>query len=640
MYTFFVLTRRCKDIVCGRFFFCIQFSKSILSLSTPFSFSLFFRRFLLITFFCFSNMSIYIQESMTTITSSVLFIDASVQAPQILTANLKPGTQVHFLDANQDGIIQLTNILQNPKSKIQNIAIVSHAIPGSIRLGNTHLSLDTLDRYTKALQSWFPKAQLESDGVMELGRYYDPVKPTPQPFNSKLQTPNSKIAFYACHLATGDAGDEFITKLHHITGATIHASTTKVGNAALGGNWHLDAIYPTPNTQHPTPNAQRPNAPTPQRQNPKSKIQNIEAPQRLFQNPNSKIQNLEAPFSLAALADYPAILPDTDGDLVEDNIDIDDDNDGILDTEEGLAVDAVFASGASLATNAQELRDNGTTTFNLDALGPANVNVTMTHNSGNQAYFTFDPGPGGSTTLNNIPVTIDAPTYLDLVGGTIDRNFTLDFGQSADSLSSANYTYEYVIGIAGLAGEANDRTMAITSSETLTVAGTLNVFGPTESWPLLGGVTADTVGLSGTVINNDNSYLESNDYVFFSIPTTASTLTLDYVGDDPHGFILGILATEVRNTDSDGIPDHLDLDSDGDGIPDNVEAQATDNYIAPVGDAGANGGLDSAYGGGLTPQDTDSDGDADYVDTDSDNEATMIPLKLALSLLMTLIMMD
>ncbi|MCB0554124.1 MAG: hypothetical protein KDD02_11275, partial [Phaeodactylibacter sp.] len=71
--------------------------------------------------------------------------------------------------------------------------------------------------------------------------------------------------------------------------------------------------------------------------------------------------------------------------------------------------------------------------------------------------------------------------------------------------------------------------------------------------------------------------------------------------------------------DNDGIPNCLDLDSDGDGIPDNVEAQTTLGYIPPSGSVDANG-VDLAYTGGLTPEDTDSDGDPDYVDLDSDNE--------------------
>jgi len=73
--------------------------------------------------------------------------------------------------------------------------------------------------------------------------------------------------------------------------------------------------------------------------------------------------------------------------------------------------------------------------------------------------------------------------------------------------------------------------------------------------------------------------------------------------------------------DEDGIPNHLDLDSDNDGIPDNVEAQTTDLYTAPNEDAGpGNNGLDSAYGGGLNPEHTDTDGIPDYLDSDSDDD--------------------
>ncbi len=82
-------------------------------------------------------------------------------------------------------------------------------------------------------------------------------------------------------------------------------------------------------------------------------------------------------------------------------------------------------------------------------------------------------------------------------------------------------------------------------------------------------------------------------------------------------------ATNATDTDSDGIPDYLDIDSDNDGIPDNVEAQSTSGYIAPSGvDANGNG-LDDAYdngGVGLIPVDTDGDSLPDYVDEDSDND--------------------
>ncbi|MEA1786792.1 gliding motility-associated C-terminal domain-containing protein [Arenibacter sp. GZD96] len=80
------------------------------------------------------------------------------------------------------------------------------------------------------------------------------------------------------------------------------------------------------------------------------------------------------------------------------------------------------------------------------------------------------------------------------------------------------------------------------------------------------------------------------------------------------------------NSDTDTNPDHLDIDSDNDGIPDNIEGQPTTGYIPPSGIDTDGNGLDDVYesspgsGEGITPQDTDSDGTPDYLDLDSDND--------------------
>ena len=49
------------------------------------------------------------------------------------------------------------------------------------------------------------------------------------------------------------------------------------------------------------------------------------------------------------------------------------------------------------------------------------------------------------------------------------------------------------------------------------------------------------------------------------------------------------------DSDLDGRPDALDIDADDDGIPDNVEAQTTAGYVAPSGTDADNDGLDDAY---------------------------------------------
>ena len=57
----------------------------------------------------------------------------------------------------------------------------------------------------------------------------------------------------------------------------------------------------------------------------------------------------------------------------------------------------------------------------------------------------------------------------------------------------------------------------------------------------------------------------------------------------------GIINYSISDTDGTGIDNYLDLDSDADGIPDNVEAQSTIGYRAPNGTDTDNNGVDDAY---------------------------------------------
>ena len=105
-------------------------------------------------------------------------------------------------------------------------------------------------------------------------------------------------------------------------------------------------------------------------------------------------------------------------------------------------------------------------------------------------------------------------------------------------------------------------------------------------------------------------------------------------------FTLRVFGQSSRDSDNDGIADHLDIDSDNDGITDNVEAQSTAGYIAPSGIGGTsafidsnNDGLDDSFdlgviagsaatGIGLGLVDTDGDGVTDTIDLDSDNDGS------------------
>ncbi|AQS94913.1 hypothetical protein BXQ17_12845 [Polaribacter sp. BM10] len=83
------------------------------------------------------------------------------------------------------------------------------------------------------------------------------------------------------------------------------------------------------------------------------------------------------------------------------------------------------------------------------------------------------------------------------------------------------------------------------------------------------------------------------------------------------------------NSDSDTLPNHLDIDADNDGIPDNIEGQTSNGYIAPSGIANTitdtnNNGVDDNYESGaiigFDPENTDGIDNPDYLDLDSDND--------------------
>ncbi|BBD69636.1 hemolysin-type calcium-binding region [Nostoc commune NIES-4072] len=146
-------------------------------------------------------------------THNLVFIDTAVEDYQSLANGVTPNTKVFFITPTQNGIKEITKILAYHGQNLTSIHIVAHGVPGCLYLGNTRLGLDTLNNYQEQLQQW-------------------------QQLTSKPKFEN--LLLYSCNLAAGDAGAEFITKLHQLTGLNIAASRERVGTAALGGNWKLE----------------------------------------------------------------------------------------------------------------------------------------------------------------------------------------------------------------------------------------------------------------------------------------------------------------------------------------------------------------------------------------------------------------
>jgi|GEM_PF-1257952 len=142
------------------------------------------------------------------ILKTLVIIDPNVVNPHKIATGVLPGVEVKILDAQRDGVIQITEILRKYPN-VNSLHLVAHGTPGCLYLGNSKLNLDTLPLYETRLKTWF------------------------SPSSCLPKTLSPQISLYACNLA---AAPELIIQLHKLTGANIAASTQEVGQ----GNWNLD----------------------------------------------------------------------------------------------------------------------------------------------------------------------------------------------------------------------------------------------------------------------------------------------------------------------------------------------------------------------------------------------------------------
>ncbi|MRI00397.1 hypothetical protein GH721_07575 [Kriegella sp. EG-1] len=275
---------------------------------------------------------------------------------------------------------------------------------------------------------------------------------------------------------------------------------------------------------------------------------------------------------------------DTDGDGVPDETDLDDDNDGILDSEEcsTLELKEVFITDFGFP---EGIRDGSLSASDVDlsskwGLPAGSVIVTVTGVS------TSSTGPFFSVE-NNLPVTF-------YISGTTPVNVVARHSPNLAALSRD--------GIVALDGTIYDQTTTL----------------PT-------GIVEGSMGNDYYVENITNSGIDEPERATWVSQSTVTEIQF-YTNSDhiQNGIRLLLQPNACPDTDGDGTPDNLDIDADNDGIPDNVEAQPTEGYIPPSGIDVDNDGLDDAYEGsgneGLTPVNTDGTDTPDYIDLDSDND--------------------
>ncbi|MCF7559756.1 hypothetical protein L3X39_03835 [Sabulilitoribacter multivorans] len=325
--------------------------------------------------------------------------------------------------------------------------------------------------------------------------------------------------------------------------------------------------------------------------------------------------------------------PDTDGDGIIDNLDYDDDADGIPDGIENLGANRFECTLPELAF------ENGTYDAAASTGSIGTVGAVYRFANSIQGYdVLMEITELTNATIANIDNdTIDNPTYLQteltLSGvGTPGATFKFTVVNAGTTIPSTE-----IFRVNGITWDC-DGSGSLKESVVYYDAAAYGTENPTSLEVLDLGAGDIQISASGLQEGPGFSTLKvlrayyqfiGNSFTMRmqALKTSSGSSTRQFGMSftqcqflDFNSNSLNIVTGE--DDDNDGIYNHLDIDSDDDGIPDNVEAQLTIGYILPSGSVSTNG-IDINYGTGLVVVDTDRDKIPDFLDTDSDNDGLL-----------------
>ncbi|MFC4269093.1 T9SS type B sorting domain-containing protein [Polaribacter marinivivus] len=281
---------------------------------------------------------------------------------------------------------------------------------------------------------------------------------------------------------------------------------------------------------------------------------------------------------------------DFDGDLIIDNLDVDLDNDGILNCDESLGnanIDLTTSASPSII-----FQDNTTNSAIISATQTSTL-VTSSFTGTNTGDFvaTIEPDASDSDLLYQLDFT---------------QNVNVKFTQTADATNNDDVFYIVKIG-------PNSKNITLVDPDDQLLIDT-NFDGAFEP-----GVT----NLSASEIHfKINPTFTSGTATYQFVANQVNQFSIEFKSNglaNPTTFSGNIqLTCFSRDTDGDGIEDALDLDSDNDGIPDLLEN--ANQTITLLNTDNNLDGLDDVFDSFTLNTDTDNDGVPNSIDLDSDND--------------------
>ena len=137
----------------------------------------------------------------------IVFVDSRVKDVATLLKGFPPGAEVVYIEAGGDGLQQMASAL-GERGDVGAVHVLAHGNEGQLWLGNTFLDATALSE--------------QSDALAAIGRGL---------------TDDGDLLVYACNLAQGEAGAQFVASLATLTGADVAASNDRTG---AGGDWDLE----------------------------------------------------------------------------------------------------------------------------------------------------------------------------------------------------------------------------------------------------------------------------------------------------------------------------------------------------------------------------------------------------------------
>ena len=339
--------------------------------------------------------------------------------------------------------------------------------------------------------------------------------------------------------------------------------------------------------------------------------------------------------------------PDTDGDGKPDYLDIDSDNDGIFDVVEGgdgnldTNNDGVIDSNDTgyADVDGDGMDDNSELTPVLDSDGDGKADY-VDIDSDNDGIFDVDEGGDGNLDTNNDGV-IDSNDsgYADVDGDGMDDAAESTSETDTDSDGRPDYLdidsdndgiFDVEEGGDGSLDTNNDGVIDSNDVGYADVDGdgmdddsepTTTLDSDNDGQPNYIDIDSDNDGIFDVEEGGDGDLDTNGDGAIDTADSGFTDLDGDGMDDDSEN-------TDIPDSDNDGLPNYLDLDSDNDGIYDIEEGGDGDldtnqDGVIDSNDTGFadsdNDGMDDASE--LTPvTETDTDDLPNYLDIDSDND--------------------